>query len=133
MSWIVGQERCSSVLSVEGGDAVELGLQRLQACRLDCVGVHAGGVVIADLLFIRSATGATGGCSFEHGMQDALGVLGDHGAGAVSRPITGDRIELGEIAAGVLGKIDQGSAVGSMRRVSRPGRRVGVLVDAAGA
>ena len=35
---------------LDGGDAVELRLERREAARVDGIGVHAGGVVVADLL-----------------------------------------------------------------------------------
>ena len=65
----------------------------------------AGGVVVADLLFFRGAMGAAGGRAIQHAMQDRLGVLGDHRAGAVAGVIVGNGIKPGEIAACVLKEI----------------------------
>ena len=103
-----GEQFGQLVFAFERGDAIELRLQRFQSLLVDGVHIHAGGIGVADLLLIRSAAGAASGGFFQHGVQDVFGVIGNHGAGAVSGTIVRNRIQLGKIAAGVLEEIGAG-------------------------
>ena len=52
-----GEKLGQLIFAFERGNAIELRLQRFQSLLVDSVHVHAGGIRVADLLFIGSAAG----------------------------------------------------------------------------
>ena len=94
------------------------------------VDVHAGGVSVANLLFIGSAAGAARGGFFQHGMQDVFGIVGDHCAGSVRGAIVRDGIELRKIAAGVLEEISARVSRGVDQLLVQAGQKIDRLLRA---
>ena len=121
-----GEQFGQLVFALEGGNAIELRLQRFQSLLVDGVHIHAGGVGVADLLLIRSAAGAARGGLFQHGVQDVFGVVGNHGAGCRRRnDRSGMGYSLEKLPQAYWKKSVHGSAVVSISRLSRPGKRSG--------
>src|SRR5271155_6186772 len=100
------QKRREFVFALECGNAVEFSLQRRQSLTVDRILVHAGGVVIANFLFVSAALGATSGCLFQHRVQHRLAVLRDHRTWTKSRSIARNGIQFAEIPACILREID---------------------------
>ena len=95
-------------LVLDSRDAIEHGLQWLEAGFVDGVLIHAGGVVIADLLLYRSPIGRRLGRIFQRVAHGGNIPDGQRVKRAPSALIGGDRISLHPLAAGVLEKVRAG-------------------------
>ena len=86
-------------------DAVEFWLQRLQPLGVDRIFIHATGVVIADLLFVRRVLRALLRHLIEQTAQNVLRIVVDDGERAVPPLVRWNRVELAEVSARVLVKV----------------------------
>src|SRR5215472_16666890 len=103
---MVSEKRGELRFAFQRGDAIELGLQGRDAFLLDSIGVHAGGVEVADLLLVGSPLCAARSSLVQHDLKLVLGVLGDHGPGAEAGAVIRNGIKLGELPASELEEID---------------------------
>ncbi len=91
---------------LDGGDAVQVGLERAEAGRIDGIGGQAACVEVADLLFVAAGGGGSvlsGG--IENDAQALAVLLGQHRKGAPGRKAGGDRIFVDPAAVGVAPEI----------------------------
>ena len=87
-------------------NAIERRLQPVEAGFLDRLRVHAGRVVVADLLRIRIALRLRIARLLEHRLQHQVVVLRELNVDAVGRAVRRDGVALQPGAAGVLKKVD---------------------------
>src|ERR1035438_4416308 len=99
---------------VEGRDALEGRLQRLESILLNQIGVHAGRKVVSILLFQRAL--GTAGRRIQLLPQQIAVALGQNGEGSPAHLVVRNGIALDPVAAGVLVKIRAG--IGSLDRKS---------------
>ena len=119
----------------------EVGLDGGEALLLDGVGVHAGVVVVADLLLVGGAGGAVVVAAFSRMPREVLGVdVEEGGELVVGALVGGDGVvggeaaagEFVEVVAGVDGGVDGGEVEGGVGEVllrgcgGRSGRGEGV-------
>ena len=118
----------------DGGDAVQLRLERRDAQLVDCGRVHARGVLVADFLLVRAARGRGRGGLLQYLPEVQAIQLKKLGEAAVGGLIGGQRIALEpaiaavlvKVVAGVHGLVDQGGIEDAQLR---RGGRGGLGVD----
>ena len=104
----MSDERGQLLPGLESGDAIQFRLDGGQAALVDGIGIHAGGVVVADLLLV-GASGGVRGCRFFDDLMQRLGVeLEKVGELIELRQIGGDGMQFCEVAAGVLIEVAAG-------------------------
>ncbi len=91
---------------LDRSDPLHLRLDRLRAQRVDVGLVHAGGIVVANLLHHRVAFGTGHRGLFEDGMQDVVVALLQFIEASPARLVSGDGILRHPSAACVLVKVD---------------------------
>jgi len=105
----VTDERRELVRVVERGDAIERGLERVEAIFLDEPGIHAGGVEVAVLFLQRTFGGIRRGVELLPEVVAVALAQQREGAGPADL-VGGNGIVLDPVAAGVL--VEVGAGVG---------------------
>ena len=123
-----GDLRDQGLLRLDGGDPLQLGLQRVETPRLDSRLVHAGGVKVTDHPLHPATPGVRRRRFLENLPQDREVALLQLAAAPPGPPVGRDRVALHPRAAGVLVEIDAGIDAGVERRLvdAAPGNRLGV-------
>ena len=102
----VGDEGGQLVFGVEGGDAIQLGLDRGEPALVDGVRIYASGIVVADLLLV-SAGGGVSCCGFFDDLMEGLGIELEEIRELIERrQVAGNGMQFGETAACVLIEVD---------------------------
>ena len=109
---VVREEIGQLLLAAQRRDAVKFWLQWLEAFGVDRIFIHAAGVVVADLLLVGGALRARLGSLVEQVLQNVLCVVVDHRELVVRRPVGRNGVELVEVSARVLIKVDASVGAG---------------------
>ena len=103
---LVGSDVDEVGLVLDGGDAVEFGLERIESLGVGGLFVHAGAVVVADFLVDGAAIRAAGGGFLQNSSQRDEIAFVEFGEADPLGLVGGDFRILEPVAAGVLVEVD---------------------------